>query len=215
MLWVSSNADDERVEMKRHTQGEGGRANAPQLGEGTREVSWIWRMPALGNKAERSKRGRGKEDAAAVAINGTLWFEWAKSRARLERWQEEETIVEEEMKQTIAYLEWQGNLWNERQRNEGTANSSEEENALRLGQNAYASKQQARLQNMAKYLAGQWMPIIENEEERKEWEGKYGTAAMIGKGKGREMDVQSDWEDIETDDDDDNDDDREVIRTLW
>ena len=110
MLWVSSNADDERVEMKRSTQREGGRVNAPQLGEGTREVSWIWRMPALGNKAERSKRGRGEEDAAAVAINGTLQFEWAKSRARLERWQEEETIVEEEMKQTIAYLEWQANL---------------------------------------------------------------------------------------------------------
>ena len=31
------------------------------------------------------------------------------------------------------------------------------------------------------------------------------------------MDVQSDWEDIETDDDDDDDDDddREVIRALW
>ena len=68
---------------------------------------------------------------------------------------------------------------------------------------------------MAKDFARQWMPIIENEEERREWDCKYGTAAMIGKGKGREMDVQSDWEDIETDDDDDGDDDRDVIRTLW
>ena len=55
MLWISSTADDERVEMKRSAQREGGRMNAPQLEKGTREVSWIWRMPALGNRKERSK----------------------------------------------------------------------------------------------------------------------------------------------------------------
>lgn len=40
--------------------------------------------------------------------------EWAKARARAERWTEEVQLVHEEMRRTIAYCRWQSQWWAER-----------------------------------------------------------------------------------------------------
>ena len=39
-------------------------------------------------------------------FNGTMQVEWSKARARMERWNEELLIAQEEMQHAIVYLNW-------------------------------------------------------------------------------------------------------------
>jgi hypothetical protein len=62
--------------------------------------------------------------------------EWSRAKARKTRWQEEVKLLEEEMRRTLRYLEWQALWWESRQDARTEAPSD-----LRAGLRAYALKQ--------------------------------------------------------------------------
>lgn len=70
-----------------------------QLGEGHRTSSWIWKMPRL--NADQTAN-----NAENNPFNTTVLIEWAKTKARAERWQEEVILLKEEMHQVIVDMEW-------------------------------------------------------------------------------------------------------------
>ncbi|TDL14200.1 hypothetical protein BD410DRAFT_691972, partial [Rickenella mellea] len=72
--------------------------------EGRRVMSWIWRV-AVGN---RDGEGGGADDDD---VNEDMRIEWTKTRARAQRWDEEVTLVFEEMRRTLAFFEWRARFW--------------------------------------------------------------------------------------------------------
>ena len=62
--------------------------------------------------------------------------EWARAKARVERWDEEEKLLLEEMRRVIAFFEWKAGWW-VLQRNRRTGIDAR----LRRGLRVYAVKQ--------------------------------------------------------------------------
>ncbi|TDL23120.1 hypothetical protein BD410DRAFT_721379 [Rickenella mellea] len=67
------------------------------LGEGRRDVSWLWKAPGA--------------DDDTIGMNDALRVEWCKARARLDRWTEEVDILREEMRRVEAYLQYRAKWW--------------------------------------------------------------------------------------------------------
>jgi hypothetical protein len=58
---------------------------------------------------------------------------WLRAKARVDRWQEEVILVENEMQWTLLWFQNQANLWRER--------GEREDSILPMGHTAYAKKQ--------------------------------------------------------------------------
>jgi len=65
-----------------------------------------------------------------------LRCEWAKSKARADRWDEEVQLVAEEMRRVLAFLEWKASWWD--RQGEAQLNVSRD---ILEGTRAYAAKQ--------------------------------------------------------------------------
>jgi len=120
-------------------------------GETRKELSWIWITSPL------------SLDDNADPGDDILRSEWCRSRARANRAVEEVRKLHEEMRRTLAFLEYQERSWTQRE----TARSVESD-TLREGLVAYASKQ-AKLQRM---LSDEFMRCW------KEPLGSYNTSQM-------------------------------------
>ncbi|PIL23577.1 hypothetical protein GSI_14890 [Ganoderma sinense ZZ0214-1] len=74
--------------------------------EGHYKISWIWLTP-------QSAREPGEQAGGATAgeFTETMCAEWARAKARVERWEEEETLLLEEMRRVLAYFEWKAQWW--------------------------------------------------------------------------------------------------------
>ncbi|PPQ92725.1 hypothetical protein CVT25_014232 [Psilocybe cyanescens] len=92
-------------------------------GETRRTLSWIWTTPA----------GQGSEDDQ----DDILRVEWVKSCARAIQAKEEVMLVKEEMRRTLAFLDWKANWWCDRQ----FSRAATEPKALLEGASAYALSQ--------------------------------------------------------------------------
>ncbi|KAJ8503052.1 hypothetical protein ONZ45_g11202 [Pleurotus djamor] len=106
---------------------------AAQLGEGSWEVSWIWRVPGVYNNSD-------------VSLNDGLRVEWAKSRARSLRWNEELLLVKEEMRRVRATFRHRASVWQERANytpstTNGATHLLATDTTLLQGLNAYAHRQ--------------------------------------------------------------------------
>ncbi|KAH9977013.1 hypothetical protein BGW80DRAFT_1249823 [Lactifluus volemus] len=101
-------------------------------GEGFRVISWIW--------LENGKTGAVDLEAGQEEINEYLRVEWAKSRARAERWAEEVRLTAEEMQRVLWYFDWKSHWW------------------AAQGLVAYARKQARVQQQMAEDFAKHWLP---------------------------------------------------------
>ncbi|KAK7434987.1 hypothetical protein VKT23_019893 [Stygiomarasmius scandens] len=72
------------------------------VGEGTREVSWIWREGGTGEAVD---------DATLEEI---VRVEWCKAYAHAKRWEEEVVLVKEEMRRCLVTLEYNAMKWDGR-----------------------------------------------------------------------------------------------------
>ncbi|KAG0691527.1 hypothetical protein DFH29DRAFT_1010861 [Suillus ampliporus] len=63
------------------------------IGEGRRQVSWIWMMDGV--------------DCSDEGDNDGVRIEWCKSRARALRWSEEVELLREEMRRVLQFFAWQ------------------------------------------------------------------------------------------------------------
>jgi hypothetical protein len=129
--------------------------------EGNRSISWIWLTSSENHKLADDTQVDECMDILCFIniitnqITG-LRVEWMKSRARAERWSEEVLLVEEEMRRTLAFLDWKALWWIEQSKLRQNASS-----ILQEGCTAYATKQADVLHIMAFSFAKEWQPILE------------------------------------------------------
>ncbi|KAJ7866049.1 hypothetical protein B0H14DRAFT_3084255 [Mycena olivaceomarginata] len=102
-----------------------------ETGEGRRQLSWLWPM----------------EDDTKVNIA----VEWAKARARADRWREELILLEEEMRRTVAFCVWKSQWWKEQ-----LDLRLDVSPALAEGLRAYALEQAEREREWAAQWTDKW-----------------------------------------------------------
>ncbi|CAK5265239.1 unnamed protein product [Mycena citricolor] len=75
-----------------------GRAPRQDKGASRRVMSWIWTAKGALEKEEEE-------------LHESIRVEWARARARRDRWAEEVLLLREEMRRVCAYLDWQSSWW--------------------------------------------------------------------------------------------------------
>jgi hypothetical protein len=161
-----------------------------QLGEGHRTPGWIWRMPSWNPDQNATNAGNDP-------FNATVRVEWAKTKARAERWQEEVLLLKEEMRRAIVDMEWRAQQWMDRAH--ARPNVSPD---LLQGLTAYAYKQADIQISLAAGYAKKWVPILKSNGFDYSFAAQY-VATDIHDPKGKRkadaqqemyVDMESDWE---------------------
>ncbi|KAJ7169179.1 hypothetical protein C8R43DRAFT_1121071 [Mycena crocata] len=96
--------DDEAVArqmLERVALGENTRVPRHVTGTSRKTMSWIW-------------AAEGALDASEKALHESLFVEWARAKARKNRWEEEVTTLREEMRRVLRYLDYEDTTWEER-----------------------------------------------------------------------------------------------------
>jgi hypothetical protein len=94
--------------------------------------------------------------------------EWAKSKARADRWSEEVILVREEMRRVIQYFDWKANWWVSQ-----ADCRTEASLGLKQGLHAYAYKQAIMYRRMAVAYALRWHPIFIRKGIVVDWLPQY------------------------------------------
>ena len=97
-----------------------------------------------------------------------MHVEWAKMKAHVDRWGEEVTLMIEEMRRVIHFLDWRARWWQER-----AELRPDVDPALRNGLCAYAAKQADLQQGLARSFAKMWYPSLVANHFTVEWPSKY------------------------------------------
>jgi hypothetical protein len=126
------------------------------LGNGRYEPSWIWMVPQVSSDPDMGD--------SEVAPDDSLEVEWAKSRARKERWEEEVLIIQEEMRRVIAYHQWRASWW----RDQGKRRTNADSTTLH-GIVAYAEKQADLCEGLASICATHWLPVLKAKDITPDW----------------------------------------------
>lgn len=125
--------DDEDVVLRRRKK--------QKEGNGFFTQSWIWVAPGANAPNEDGE----------IEFHNSVRVEWAKTYARVSRWEEEVKLLCEEMRRVISFCVWKSNWWLEqRERREGLSPQ------LKSGINAYASKQSAVFARLSSKFFRQW-----------------------------------------------------------
>ena len=152
--------------------------------KGRFEPSWIWLVP-------RSLCERGN-DQTEEEFNDTMRAEWAQTRARKSRWNEELLIIQEEMRRVLSYFEWRPEWWLAQENRRQI-----EDISVLSGVSAYAHKQASICHRMAVRCAGYWLRIMKKHDVVPVWSGKYAVISPPTSG------VEPVSEPADDDDDDD------------
>lgn len=94
--------------------------------------------------------------------------EWAKAKARADRWHEEVLLVTEEMHRTICFMEWKATWWLEQ-----SASRPDAPLYVQRGIAAYAAKQAAVCRSIARSFANRWYPLLEKQQIPIQWPLQY------------------------------------------
>ena len=91
-------------------------------------------------------------------VSLALRVEWAKAKARADRWEEEVILLDEEMRRVLVFCGWKNTWWKEQiaNRPEGSVGVSPE---LAEGLSAYAESQAAMETALAVSFAGKWKAV--------------------------------------------------------
>jgi hypothetical protein len=174
------------LEPKIDLRGEA-RGRRDGTGETRRTLSWIWRVEGF---------AIGEEEAE----DDILRSEWAKSRARANRANEEVLLIREEMRRTLEFLNWKAQWWEER----GKLRTPLDKGSLE-GLQAYSMEQAALQRQLHEGFKSIWKQPLQDVEEEEE-EKKRGDAGE------EEGDIHGDDDEAESvgsDDDGDDEDARE------
>ncbi|KAF5332217.1 hypothetical protein D9611_008019 [Ephemerocybe angulata] len=140
--------------------------------ETQRSISWIWRH------ASASEDNHTEYEAEMIKV------EWAKSRARAARYQEEVKIVREEMRRTVRFFEWREKEWYKR----ADAKQAQEglDEAYREGLQAYAKRQGAISLGLRRKFEHMWAGVdgriaasMEEMSDPNLYYARYDTAMLI------------------------------------
>lgn len=148
--------------------------------------SWIWLVPRL-----PCERG---DDQTEDEFNDSMRAEWAQTRARMCRWEEELMIIQEEMRRVVAFFEWRSTWWLE-QGNRRT----DLEPSIQSGVAAYAHKQADICLRMAARCATYWLPIMKKHGIFPSWGEKYTQRSTVSLEIGPASDSENDDDNDELD----------------
>ncbi|KAF6741396.1 hypothetical protein DFP72DRAFT_1115848 [Ephemerocybe angulata] len=119
-------------------------------------MSWIW----LVQRAQTE----GVEALEGDELDESLRVEWLKSRARLRRWEEEYLLVQEEMRRTIAYLDWEASLWSTR-----ASAAPFKGPDVAHGIAAYAAKRASLSRALRTKFSDSWVPLLTRLKLQPQW----------------------------------------------
>ncbi|KAH8089855.1 hypothetical protein BXZ70DRAFT_909950 [Cristinia sonorae] len=143
-----NNSDDEGVPRNRYQKRQGNGYYIP---------SWIWMA------------GSETVDEDSEVYSASMRVEWSKMLARAERWEEEELLLEEEMRRTVAFLSWKATWWYTRAGKRVNGISID----LLSGLNAYAQKQGDIWNKLAINCVEKWYSVVNDEKIRSGWKSRY------------------------------------------
>lgn len=112
--------------------------------------------------------------ALEQVLDDSLQVEWSKCYARMQRWEEEVVIIEEEMCRVIAYHEWKAQWWRSQ-----VARRSDTDKSRLHGVDAYAEKQAHLSERLAWKYAEHWLPALKKRGLTPEWEERYRVATPV------------------------------------
>lgn len=125
---------------------------------GREKISWIWRVAGVPEH----------DDLQAEDLTHGMQVDWSKARARVDRWNEEKRLVQEEMRRVLEFLEYKATWWcSQRARRVG------EGEALEQGLAAYASKQADVYRRLARKFASLWLPFFTSQSIVPAWASRY------------------------------------------
>ena len=104
--------------------------------------SWIW-------TSTTSKVSRDE-------VNEDMRVEWAQSIARADRWEEEVTLLQEEMRRVVQFLEWRSENW----LSKVDIRADSVLPMVQAGLSAYAKKQSALFHNLAVRFCQYWRSAL-------------------------------------------------------
>ena len=106
--------------------------------DGQYTASWIWRSNTTVVSPDE--------------VNEDMWVEWAQCMARADRWEEEVTLLQEEMRRVVQFLEWRSRDW----LSKADARAGDSTPILNTRLSAYAKKQASIFHNLAIRNCQRW-----------------------------------------------------------
>lgn len=94
--------------------------------------------------------------------------EWAKTKARADRWDEDFLATVEQMRRVITFLDWKAKWWVQR-----ASLRTDTSPALQSGLRAYAHKQAFICKDLARSFARKWYPLMIKNSIPVEWPTEY------------------------------------------
>jgi hypothetical protein len=91
-------------------------ATVVAVGEGQRRPSWIWFTGNIHEGVNDALTRAGAYDVILLLFSSLMGFlalrvEWAKTKARGDRWEEEVVLLDEEMRRVLVYCRWKEIWW--------------------------------------------------------------------------------------------------------
>ncbi|KAK7691702.1 hypothetical protein QCA50_005102 [Cerrena zonata] len=131
-----------------------GREEEDGFTEGTFEPSWIWLVHT--------------ETDTSQEFSNAMRVEWAKTKARAERWAEEVRLLQEEMRRVLEYFEWKARWWRMKK-----TDRADVDIGVQRGLLAYAEKQATIFDKLGKKFALQWSAVLTKHGLRADWQTRY------------------------------------------
>jgi hypothetical protein len=116
------------------------RTSETRESEGFFRPTWIWTVKG---------DNRNDED------NEALRYEWVRMRARRDCWQEEVSLLLEEMRRSVVFLQWKARQWLDRSNPQSVTDIT-----LQSGLSAYALRQAHILNSLAQSYHTEWNALI-------------------------------------------------------
>ncbi|KAF8149064.1 hypothetical protein B0H34DRAFT_734685 [Crassisporium funariophilum] len=146
-------AEEKKKKKKKKGRGQGDTGtDAAHVSEGRRTVSWIWTR--LGGEVDLGEDQR---------LHESLRIAWCKSKARMDRWQEEVALLQEEKRRIVAFLGYRATVWDERAEDDGDwmlPKVSWDPVAID-GRIVYAQQQAAQFREMQSHCTRLWCSVDE------------------------------------------------------
>ncbi|KAJ7466765.1 hypothetical protein B0H11DRAFT_1921662 [Mycena galericulata] len=136
--------EDVAARKKLALAGVGKRGRLPRHLDGSskKTLSWLWTAAGITLSPD--------DEGAEAALHESVRVEWSRAKARKIRWEEEVTLLREEMRRVLRYLDWQARCWDERAL---TPRGSEE---LQAGLRGYAARQSRMHRELGAFFRKRW-----------------------------------------------------------
>ena len=123
--------------------------------DGTYIPSWIWTSSTTTVSCEE--------------VNEDMRVEWAQCMARAERWEEEKTLLQEEMRRVVEFLQWRSDNWLAKVE----SRTDDAAPPICAGISAYAKKQSAVYHHLAVRFCQRWHMSLVSLSLPHDWATKF------------------------------------------